>query len=119
MVALHVRTPISVKNWLNPEGEEDVHQQFTDDDFVQGAIEVKQGEEEEVVEPSLTPKEKLVILREALKIVVKMVNDNGITMKSLRKIQTRICEEVQREKNEKQVQCKLDQFFFKVRDHSY
>ncbi|CAG8711129.1 20757_t:CDS:2, partial [Cetraspora pellucida] len=113
MVALHVCTPMSVKNWLNLEGEEDVHQQFTDEDFVQGAIEVEQGEEEEVVEPSLSPKEKLAILHEALKIVVEMVDDNGITMKSLRKIQTRIREEVQRKKNEKQVQCKLDQFFFK------
>ncbi|CAG8645566.1 5375_t:CDS:2, partial [Dentiscutata heterogama] len=57
IVALHVRTPISVKNWLNPEGEEDMHQQFIDDDFVQSAIEVEQKEEKEVVEPSLTPKE--------------------------------------------------------------
>ncbi|CAG8442871.1 1321_t:CDS:2 [Dentiscutata heterogama] len=72
------------------------------DDFIQGAIEVEQGEEEEVVELSLTSKEKLAILREALKIVVKMVNDNEIIMKSLLKIQTRIREEVQREKNEKQ-----------------
>ncbi|CAG8770954.1 6535_t:CDS:2, partial [Cetraspora pellucida] len=89
-----------VEENLNLEGKENMHQQFTDDDFVQGAIEVEQGEEKKVVEPFLSPKEKLAILHEALKIVVEMVDDNRITMKSLHKIQTHIRKKVQREKNE-------------------
>ncbi|CAG8752326.1 19596_t:CDS:2, partial [Racocetra fulgida] len=57
--ALRIRIPIS---------------QFTDEDFVQGATEIEQEEEEEVeiIEPTLTAKEKLAILRDALKIVTEM-----------------------------------------------
>ncbi|CAG8787252.1 18018_t:CDS:1, partial [Racocetra fulgida] len=45
---------------------------------------------------------KLAVLHDALKIVTEMVDNGGATLKSLRKIQSHIHEEVQREQNEKQ-----------------
>ncbi|CAG8782613.1 20971_t:CDS:1, partial [Cetraspora pellucida] len=95
---------MSVNNWLNSEGEQEVHQQFTDEDFVQGVTEIEQEEEEEVevIEPTLTAKKKLAVLRDALKIITEMVDNSGAILKSLRKIQTHIHEEVQRKQNKKQ-----------------
>ncbi|CAG8617462.1 10636_t:CDS:2, partial [Racocetra persica] len=83
---------------------------FTDEDLIQAAIEVKQVEEEFVI-PTLTGEEQLNILRGALRIVNERIDDSGIIMKSLRKLQSCIREEVQKEKARKQVQCRLDQYF--------
>ncbi|CAG8566318.1 16675_t:CDS:2 [Racocetra persica] len=68
------------------QSEQEVHQQFTDEDFVQGTTEIEQEEEE-------------------------MVDNGGATLKSLRKIQSHIHEEVRRKQNKKQIQYTLDHFF--------
>ncbi|CAG8850848.1 36637_t:CDS:1, partial [Racocetra persica] len=91
--ALCIRTPMSIKNWLNPEDEQEVHQQFANEDFVQGAIEIEQREEEKILEPTLTAKEKLNVLRDAMKIVTDIVDDGGVILRSLRKIQSHIHDE--------------------------
>ncbi|CAG8456469.1 5074_t:CDS:1, partial [Dentiscutata heterogama] len=39
------------------------------------------------------------------------IDDDGVTMKSLRKLQSCIHEEVRKEEAEKQIQLTLDQFF--------
>ncbi|CAG8628233.1 4676_t:CDS:2, partial [Dentiscutata heterogama] len=82
--------------------EKNNEEQFTDDDFVQGTIEIEQVEEKEAMELSLTLKEQLNILYEALKIVVEMVEDNEATIRSLHKVQAHIYEEIRKEKNEQQ-----------------
>jgi len=53
----------------------------------------------------------LDILRGALRIVDERIDDGGVTMKSLRKLQSCIYEKVQKEEAEKQVQTTLDRFF--------
>ncbi|CAG8769805.1 25442_t:CDS:2, partial [Racocetra persica] len=70
--ALCICTPILIKNWLNPKDEQEVYQQFTDKNFIQGVIKIEQEEEEEILEPTLTTKEKLNVLRDAIKIVTEM-----------------------------------------------
>ncbi|CAG8747755.1 17752_t:CDS:1, partial [Acaulospora morrowiae] len=35
MDLLCVHTSIPIKNWINSEDEQEIHQQFTDDDFIQ------------------------------------------------------------------------------------
>ncbi|CAG8811110.1 15019_t:CDS:1 [Cetraspora pellucida] len=107
---LHVRNPLSVEDLLTLEEEREAHHQFTDEDLIQAATEVEQVEEEFVM-PSLTGEEQLNILRGALRIVDERIDDGGVTMKSLRKLQTCIREEVRKEKAGKQVQHRLDQYF--------
>ncbi|CAG8773500.1 12276_t:CDS:2, partial [Dentiscutata heterogama] len=65
--------PMSIENWLNPKGEHEVHQQFTDEDFVQ---------------------KKLAVLCNVLKIVTEIVDDGNAILKSLRKIQSYLREEI-------------------------
>ncbi|CAG8833421.1 8691_t:CDS:2, partial [Cetraspora pellucida] len=60
---------------------------FTNEDLIQAATEVKQVEEKFVM-PSLTGEEQLNILHGALRIVDERIDDGGVTMKSLRKLQT-------------------------------
>ncbi|CAG8763049.1 16622_t:CDS:1, partial [Dentiscutata heterogama] len=107
---LHVRSPISIKDLLDLEKKVEVHQQFDDEDFIEAATEVEQIENEIVI-PLLTGKEQLEILRNALRIVEERIEDGGVTMRSLRKLQSRIHEEVRKEETEKQVQSTLERFF--------
>ncbi|CAG8484528.1 9092_t:CDS:2, partial [Cetraspora pellucida] len=58
--------------------------------------------EDEVVISSLAKKEQLNILYSILKIVNKRINDSGITIKSLYKLQFCIYKEVQKEVTERQ-----------------
>ncbi|CAG8676501.1 26050_t:CDS:1, partial [Racocetra persica] len=92
--ALRIHTPMSIKNWLNPEDEQEVHQQFANEDFVQDAIEIEQGEEEKILEPTLTAKEKLNVLHDAMKIVTEIVDNGRVTLRSFCKIQSHIRDEV-------------------------
>ncbi|CAG8849546.1 7365_t:CDS:1, partial [Racocetra persica] len=78
-----------------------IHQQFNDDDFVQAATEIDHVENEVIIQP-LIRQEQLEILHNALQIVDKKIDDGEITMKALYKLQTRIREEIQKEKAEKQ-----------------
>ena len=107
---LHVRNPMPIEDLLNLEEEQEVHHQFTDEDLIHTATEIEQIEDEFVV-PSLTREEQLNILHSALRIVDERIEDGGVTMKSLRKLQTCIREEVRKEKASKQVQNKLEQYF--------
>ncbi|CAG8482312.1 3924_t:CDS:2, partial [Dentiscutata heterogama] len=87
----------------------DIHQQFNDNDFIQGVTKIEQVEND-VITQLLTRKEQLDILCNALKIVNKRNDDGEITMRSLYKLQSHIQEEVRKEEAEKQVQSTLDQF---------
>ncbi|CAG8516319.1 23218_t:CDS:2, partial [Racocetra persica] len=99
---LHLQNSISIKDLLNLEKEKiDTHQQFSDEDFIQTAIEVEQVENEIIIQP-LTGKEQLDILRNALRIVDERIDDSGVIMKSLCKLQSYICGEVRKEEAEKQ-----------------
>ncbi|CAG8595448.1 15535_t:CDS:2 [Racocetra fulgida] len=109
--ALHICNPMPIKDLLDLEEERtEIYQQFNDDNFVQAATEIDHVENEVIAQP-LTGKEQLDILRNALQIVDERIDDGGVTMKSLRKLQSHIHEEVQKEEAEKQVQSTLDQFF--------
>ncbi|CAG8530010.1 14095_t:CDS:1, partial [Dentiscutata heterogama] len=66
-------------------------------------MKVEQVEEKFVI-PTLTGEEQLNILCGILKIVNERINNGEITIKALRKLQACICEEVQKERAEKQVQ---------------
>ncbi|CAG8724729.1 1830_t:CDS:2 [Racocetra persica] len=83
---------------------------FTNEDLIQAAIEVEQVEEEFVM-PPLTGEEQLNILRSALRIVDERIDNGGIIIKSLRKLQSCIREKVWEKKDKKQVQHRLDQYF--------
>ena len=107
---LHIRNPIPIKDLLNLEEEREAHQEFTDEDLIQTAMEIEQVEDEIII-PPLTGKEQLDILRGALRIVNERIDDGGATMKILRKLQSRIREEVRKEKAENQIQYTLEQFF--------
>ncbi|CAG8799278.1 29133_t:CDS:1, partial [Racocetra persica] len=107
---LPVRNPLSIEDLLNLEEEQEAHHQFTDEDLIQAAMEVKQVEEEFIM-PTLTGEEQLNILHGALRIVDERINDGGVTIKSLHKLQSCIREKVRKEKAGKQVQCRLDQYF--------
>ncbi|CAG8686848.1 10599_t:CDS:2, partial [Dentiscutata heterogama] len=100
---ISVKTNVDVEDNEN-KSKKKVHQQFTNDNFVQGIIEIEQVEEEEAIELFLISKEQLNILREALKIVVEMVEDNRAMIRFLHKVQAHIHEEIRKEKNKKQVQ---------------
>ncbi|CAG8528232.1 2397_t:CDS:2 [Racocetra fulgida] len=89
---LHIRNPMSIEDLLDFEEKRmDIHQQFNDNDFIQGAIEIEQVENE------------LDILRNALRIVDERIDDGGITIRSLHKLQSCIREEVRKEEAKKQV----------------
>ncbi|CAG8595685.1 164_t:CDS:2, partial [Dentiscutata heterogama] len=75
------------------------------------AVESINNVEDEFVVPPLTGEEQLIILRSALRIVDERIDDGGVTMKTLRKLQTCIREEIRKEKVGKQVQQKLEQYF--------
>ncbi|CAG8588624.1 19583_t:CDS:2 [Racocetra fulgida] len=107
---LNLRNPMPIEDLLNLDEEQEVHHQFTDEDLIQTATEIEQVEDE-FVAPPLTGEEQLNILRCALRIVDERIDDGGVTMKTLRKLQTCIREEVQKEKAGKQVQRKLEQYF--------
>jgi len=114
MRTLRVQDPMAIKDLVNPEDEEKVHQEFTDEDLIQSGIEAEEAEEEGgEAEPTMTGKEQLAVLRDALKIVDEKIDDNGVTMRSLRKLQSRIREEVRKEEAEKQIQRSLEFFFSK------
>jgi len=114
MRTLRVQDPMAIKDLVNPEDEEKVHQEFTDEDLIQSGIEAEEAEEEEgEAESTMTGKEQLAVLRDVLKIVDEKIDDNGVTMRSLRKLQSRIREEVRKEEAEKQVQHSLEFFFSK------
>ncbi|CAG8800784.1 18360_t:CDS:1, partial [Racocetra fulgida] len=99
---LYIRNPMSIEDLLDFEEERiNIHQQFSDNDFIQGATEIEQVENEIMIQP-LTRKEQLDILRNALRIVDERIDDGGITMRSLRKLQSRIHEDVRKEEAEKQ-----------------
>ena len=105
---------MAIKDLVNPEDEVKVHQEFTDEDLIQSGIEAEEAEEEEgEAESTMTGKEQLAVLRDVLKIVDEKIDDNGVTMRSLRKLQSRIREEVRKEEAEKQVQHSLEFFFSK------
>ncbi|CAG8460994.1 7946_t:CDS:2 [Cetraspora pellucida] len=70
-----------------------VHQQFNDKDLIKAATEIKYIENEVVIEP-LTGKEQLDILCNVLRIVDKRIDNSGVTMRSLCKLQLCIHEEV-------------------------
>lgn len=109
--ALHIRNPMPIEDLLNLEKENtEIHQQFNDDDFIQAATEIDHVENEVIIQP-LTGREQLDILHSALQIVEERINDGGVTMKSLRRLQSCIREEVRKEEAENQVQSTLDQFF--------
>ena len=74
------------------------------------ATKIEQIENEVVISP-LTGKEQLEILRNALRIVEERIDDGGITMRSLCKLQSRIREEVRKEETKNQVQSTLERFF--------
>ncbi|CAG8766848.1 15621_t:CDS:1, partial [Racocetra fulgida] len=78
-----------------------IHQQFDDNDLIQGATEIEQVENEVMIQ-LLNRKKQLDILCNALRIIDERIDDGGITMRSLHKLQLCICEEVQKEKAEKQ-----------------
>ncbi|CAG8467985.1 573_t:CDS:1 [Scutellospora calospora] len=107
---LCVRNLMPIEDLLNLEEEQEAHHQFTDEDLIQTATEVEQIGEEFVM-PPLTGEEQLNILRSALRIVDERIDDGGVTMKSLRKLQSCIREEVRKKKAGKQVQHRLDQYF--------
>ncbi|CAG8533242.1 4993_t:CDS:2 [Dentiscutata heterogama] len=107
---LNLRNPMPVEDLLNLDEEQEVHHQYTDEDLIQTAMKMEQVENEFVALP-LTGEEQLNIIRGALKIVNERIDDCGVTMKTLRKLQTCIHEEVRKEKAEKQVQHKLEQYF--------
>ncbi|CAG8589901.1 4387_t:CDS:1 [Racocetra fulgida] len=107
---LRVYNPMPIEDLLNLEEEREAHHQFTDEDLIQTATEVEQVEEEFVM-PPLTGEEQMNILHGALRIVDERIDDGGVTMKTLRKLQSCIREEVRKEKAGKQVQCRLDQYF--------
>ncbi|CAG8782211.1 11284_t:CDS:1, partial [Racocetra persica] len=91
-----------IKDLLDLEEEKtEIHQQFNDNDFVQAATKIDHIENEVIIQP-LTEQEQLEILRNALQIVDEKIDDGGITMKALRKLQTRIREEIRKEEAEKQ-----------------
>ncbi|CAG8535610.1 16326_t:CDS:2 [Dentiscutata heterogama] len=108
--ALGVHNPMPVEDLLNIEEEREAHHQFTDEDLIQAATEIEQEKNKIVITP-LTGKEQLRILCDALRIVDERIDDSRVTIKSLHKLQSHICEKVQKEKAEKQVQLRLDQFF--------
>ncbi|KAF0531779.1 hypothetical protein F8M41_011691 [Gigaspora margarita] len=84
--ALHLWNPIPIKDLLDLEEEKmDTHQQFNDEDFIQAAIEVEQVENKIIIQ-TLTGKEQLDILRDALRIVDERIDDGGVTMKALHKL---------------------------------
>ncbi|CAG8827096.1 16095_t:CDS:1, partial [Cetraspora pellucida] len=89
---LQVRNPMPIEDLLNPEEEREIHQQFTDEDLIHGATEIEEAEDEFVMLP-LTGEEQLNILRGALRIVDERVDDGGVTLKFLRKLQNCIREE--------------------------
>ncbi|CAG8566743.1 3013_t:CDS:2 [Dentiscutata heterogama] len=92
--ALCTRNPMPIKALLDLEEEKtDIHQQFNDDDFVQAATEIDHVENEVIIQP-LTRQEQLKILCNALQIIDEKIDDSGITMKALRKLQTCIREEI-------------------------
>ncbi|CAG8805869.1 23578_t:CDS:2, partial [Racocetra persica] len=99
---LCIRNPIPIKDLLDLEKEKtEIHQQFNDDDFVQAATEIDYVENEVIIQP-LTRQEQLEILRNALQIVDEKIDNSGITMKALCKLQIHIREEIRKEKAEKQ-----------------
>ncbi|CAG8543158.1 18176_t:CDS:2, partial [Racocetra fulgida] len=72
---LHIHNPMSIEDLLDFEKEKiDIHQQFNDDDLIQGAIEIEHVENEIMIQP-LTRKEQLEILRNALRIVDERIDD--------------------------------------------
>ncbi|CAG8817976.1 20251_t:CDS:2, partial [Racocetra persica] len=81
---LHVCNPMPIEDLLNLEEEQEIHYQFTNKDLIHTATEIEQ--------------EQLNILHSALRIVDERIDDGGVTMKSLRKLQFCIREEVQKEK---------------------
>ncbi|CAG8615020.1 11641_t:CDS:1, partial [Scutellospora calospora] len=99
---LCIRHPMSLEDLLRAEEHEVLHQQFNEKDFVQAATEIEQVEDK-VVTPSLTGKEQLNILRSALKIVDKRIDNGRVTMKFLCKLQSCICEEIRKEEAEIQI----------------
>ncbi|CAG8802910.1 15378_t:CDS:2 [Cetraspora pellucida] len=107
---LNLHNPMPIEDLLNLDEELEVHHLFTDEDLIQTATEIEQVEDEFVVLP-LTGEEQLIILRSALRIVDERIDDGGVTMKTLRKLQTCIREEIRKEKVRKQVQQKLEQYF--------
>ncbi|CAG8814041.1 8870_t:CDS:1, partial [Racocetra persica] len=76
--------------------------QFNDEDFIKAATEVEQIKNEIVILP-LTRKEQLEILCRTLRIVDERIDDIGVIMKFLHKLQLRIHKKVQKEEAEKQV----------------
>ncbi|CAG8691172.1 9196_t:CDS:2, partial [Racocetra persica] len=89
---LSVQNPLSIEDLLNLKEEREAYYQFTDEDLIQAVMEVEPVEEEFVM-PTLTGEEQLNILRSALRIVNERIDDGGITMKSLHKLQSCIREE--------------------------
>ncbi|CAG8639230.1 1052_t:CDS:1, partial [Racocetra persica] len=71
----------------------ELHQQFNDDDFIQAATEIDYVENEVIIQP-LTEREQLDILHSTLQIVDKRINNGEVTIKSLRKLQSHIREEI-------------------------
>ncbi|CAG8716027.1 13238_t:CDS:1, partial [Racocetra fulgida] len=72
---LYIHNPISIEDLLDFEEERiDIHQQFSDNDFIQGATEIEQVENEIMIQ-ALTGKEQLDILRNALRIVDERIDD--------------------------------------------
>ncbi|CAG8633108.1 14180_t:CDS:1, partial [Dentiscutata heterogama] len=100
--ALHICNPMAIEDLLNLEKKNiEIHQQFNDNDFIQAATEIDYIENKVIIQ-LLTRKEQLDILRNALQIVDERINDDGVTMKSLRKLQSCIREEVRKEEAKKQ-----------------
>ncbi|CAG8785676.1 21079_t:CDS:1, partial [Racocetra persica] len=107
---LHVYNPILIEYLLNIEEEQEVHHQFTDEDLIQTATEIEQVKNKFIL-LLLTREEQLSISCSVLRIVDERIDDGGVTMKSLHKLQFCIREEVQKEKAGKHVQNSLDQYF--------
>ncbi|CAG8790951.1 16320_t:CDS:2, partial [Racocetra fulgida] len=79
----------------------EIHQQFSDEDFIQAATEIEHIENEVTIQP-LTGKEQLDILCGVLRIVDEKIDNCGVTMRSLCKLQMCIREEVRKEEAENQ-----------------
>ncbi|CAG8802209.1 22977_t:CDS:2 [Cetraspora pellucida] len=93
--ALDVHNPMPVEDLLNIKEEQE-------------AVTKIEQKENEIVIPPLTREEQLRILHNVLRIVDERIDNSGVTIKSLCKLQFCIYKEVQKEKAKKQVQLRLD-----------
>ncbi|CAG8776076.1 10342_t:CDS:1 [Cetraspora pellucida] len=84
---LHVCNLMLIEDLLNLKEKQEAHYQFTDEDLIQTATKVEQIGEEFIMLP-LTGEKQFNILHDVLKIVNERIDNSGVTIKSLHKLQS-------------------------------